>query len=229
MERRIFNSKLHMGEWLKYLYHRPEVSEKLPLVINIHGAGGRGDDLSLIETSVALTNAVKFVGDKAVIVAPQCHAKYWFDLFEVLTEFIDEMRHSDGIDLDRIYITGTSMGGYTTWQMCLSHPDWFAAAVPVCGGGMYWAAAGLKNLPIWATHGALDTTVLPEETIHMVKAINRKGGNAKITVFANAAHDAWTPTYTDPKVWEWMFEQKRGSAEAVSDTTEELKKVIKEG
>lgn len=42
-------------------------------------------------------------------------------------------------------------------------------------------------------------------------------------------HDAWTPTYTDPKIWEWMFEQKRGSAEATSDTTEELKSIIKEG
>ena len=75
----------------------------------------------------------------------------------------------------------------------------------------------------------MDVTVLPEETVHMVKQINLKGGNAKITIFADATHDAWTPTYTDPKIWEWMFEQKRGSAEAVSDTTDELKKVIKEG
>ncbi len=229
MERKLFESKLHSGEYLKYVCHKPDVQGKLPLVINLHGAGGRGDDLSLLEGSVALKNAVNFVGDKAMIVAPQCHKKYWFDLFEILTEFIDELRHSDDIDIDRVYITGGSMGGYTTWQICLSHPDWFAAAVPVCGGGMYWAAAGLKNLPIWATHGALDPVVLPEETIHMVKAINQKGGNAKITIFANAEHDAWTPTYTNPEIWEWMFAQKRNSTETVSDTTEALKKVIKEG
>lgn len=229
MERKIFESKLHLQENLGYVCHKPDIEGKMPLVISIHGAGGRGDDLSLLEDSVVLNNAVKFVGDKAMIVAPQCHAKYWFDLFEILTEFIDEMRNLPFIDKDRVYITGGSMGGYTTWQMCLSHPEWFAAAVPVCGGGMYWAAAGLKGLPIWATHGALDTTVLPEETVHMVKQINLKGGNAKITIFADATHDAWTPTYTDPKIWEWMFEQKRGSAEAVSDTTDELKKVIKEG
>ena len=229
MERRKFTSRLHTNEYLNYICHCPDSAEKLPLVINIHGAGGRGDDLSLIENGVSLVNAVKFVGDKAVIVAPQCHAKYWFDLFEVLTEFIDEMRHLDGVDIDRVYITGGSMGGYTTWQMCLSHPDWFAAAVPVCGGGMYWAAAGLKNLPIWATHGALDSTVLPEETIHMVKQVNLNGGNAKITIFADAKHDAWTPTYTDPEIWKWMFSQKRNSTEAVLDTTEELKSIIKEG
>lgn len=229
MERRKFTSKIHEGEYLNYICHCPDSVEKLPLVVCVHGAGGRGDDISLVETSLCVNEAIKHVGKRAVIVAPQCHAKYWFDLFEVLTEFIDEMRHLDGVDIDRVYITGASMGGYTTWQMCLSHPEWFAAAVPVCGGGMYWAAAGLKNLPIWATHGALDTTVLPEETVHMVKAINQKGGNAKITVFADATHDAWTPTYTDPEIWEWMFSQKRGSAEAVSDTTEELKSIIKEG
>ena len=228
MERRKFTSQLHAGEYLNYVYHCPDSSEKLPLVISIHGAGSRGDDLSLIENGIALQNGIKFKGDEAVFIAPQCHAKYWFDLFEVLTEFIDEMRHLSFVDIDRVYITGTSMGGYTTWQMVLSHPDWFAAAVPVCGGGMYWAAAGLKNLAVWATHGALDTTVLPEETVHMVKAINSNGGNAKITIFADTAHDAWVPTYTDPEIWNWMFSQKRSGETAVSDTTEVLKKVIKE-
>ncbi len=229
MERRKFTSKLHKGEYLNYIYHCPDSTEKLPLVICIHGAGSRGDDISLIETSLSVNEAVKHVGDKAVIVAPQCHKKYWFDLFEVLTEFIDTWRQAENVDTDRVYITGGSMGGYTTWQMCLSHPDWFAAAVPVCGGGMYWAGAGLKNLPIWATHGALDPVVLPEESIHMVKAINSNGGNAKITIFPNAAHDAWTPTYTDPEIWNWMFRQRRNNNEATSDTTEALKKVIKEG
>ena len=229
MERKIFESKLHAEENLGYVCHKPDIDGKTPLVINIHGAGSRGTDLAVIEGSFALNQAIKFVGDKAMIVAPQCHKKYWFDHFEVLTEFIDEMRHLDFIDKDRVYITGASMGGYTTWQMCLSHPEWFAAAVPVCGGGMYWAAAGLKNLPIWATHGALDTTVLPEETVHMVKQVNLNGGNAKITIFADAKHDAWTPTYTNPEIWEWMFSQSRKSTEVVSDTTEELKKVIKEG
>ena len=74
---------------------------------------------------------------------------------------------------------------------------------------MYWNGARLKNLPIWAFHGALDTTVLPEETLHMVKSVNQAGGSAKLTILPNAAHDAWTPAFTDDRLWKWMFSQTR--------------------
>lgn len=74
---------------------------------------------------------------------------------------------------------------------------------------MYWSAHRLKDLPIWAFHGALDTTVLPEETINMVSSVNRNGGNAKITIFPKADHNAWVPALSMDETWEWMFEQKR--------------------
>ena len=43
----------------------------------------------------------------------------------------------------------------------------------------------------------------------MVEAINNYGGNAKLTVYPNCDHNSWDATYSDPKVWEWMFAQKR--------------------
>lgn len=209
MEHKRFISKLHEGEYLDYLYSRPDTDKKLPLVFYIHGAGSRGNDLSLLEENTGLAEVIKHVGDKCIIAAPQCHGSFWFDLFEVLCEFVDTMRNAGAVDIDRVYITGASMGGYTTWQLCLSHPDWFAVAAPICGGGMYWAASRLKSLPIWAFHGALDATVLPEETIHMVKSINNAGGNAKITIFPKADHNAWVPALSMDETWEWMLAQKR--------------------
>jgi len=119
------------------------------------------------------------------------------------------MRHPENVDMNRVYLCGSSMGAYTSWQVAMSHPEWFAALVPVCGGGMYWNAARLKDLPIWAFHGALDATVLPEETLHMVAAVNRNGGNAKITIFPDVKHDAWVRAFGDDKMWEWMFSQER--------------------
>lgn len=144
-----------------------------------------------------------------IAMLPQCRYDTWFELFDLLLEFIDTMRHLPEVDSDRIYITGASMGGYTLWQLAMSRPDWFAAAVPICGGGMYWNGARLRNLPLWAFHGALDTTVLPEESIHMIKAVNQAGGKAKLTIFPDAAHDAWTPALTDDRLWSWMFSQRR--------------------
>jgi len=59
------------------------------------------------------------------------------------------------IDLNRVYVTGPSMGGYGTWSIIRLYPFVFAAAVPVSGGG----ASGFERMaavPIWCFH----TTVL---------------------------------------------------------------------
>ena len=69
------------------------------------------------------------------------------------------------------------------YYKAMSMPEYFAAIIPICGGGMCWNCIRLKDVPIWAFHGALDDTVLPEESMHMVAAVNRNGGNAKITVY----------------------------------------------
>ena len=100
------------------------------------------------------------------------------------------------------------MGAYATWQMCMSHPNWFAAVVPICGGGMYWNAQRLKNLPIWAFHGALDTVVLPTESQKIVESVNKHGGNAKLTIFENAQHNSWDDAFATDEMWEWLFKQK---------------------
>ena len=39
------------------------------------------------------------------------------------------------VDKSKIYVTGLSMGGYGTWDIIQRRPDFFAAAMPICGGG----------------------------------------------------------------------------------------------
>ena len=207
---KVFNSKKYNQSCLNYLEYSPDAhEEKLPLLIYLHGAGTRGNDFSqmrLIEPIKELKNGRRI---NAVIVAPQCYAETWFDLFGLLSEFIETAINQENIDRSRVYITGVSMGAYATWQMCISHPDWFAAVVPVCGGGMYWDAERLKDLPIWAFHGALDTVVFPEESIKMVSAINKNGGNAKLTILPKDDHNAWDSTFACDEMWKWLFSQKK--------------------
>ena len=179
------------------------------MLIYIHGAGSRGDTLSKMAEVGPIKELNSGRNIDAIVIAPQCHGDTWFDLFSVLTEFIDDYKNRENVDESRVYIAGVSMGAYATWQMCLSHPDWFAAAVPVCGGGMYWNAARLKNLPIWAFHGALDNVVFAEESIKMVSAINRNGGNAKLTIFPHDDHNSWDNAFSNNELWQWLFEQKR--------------------
>jgi pimeloyl-ACP methyl ester carboxylesterase len=98
------------------------------------------------------------------------------------------------------------------YQLAMAIPEAFAAIVPVCGGGMYWAAKRLVDVPVWAFHGAQDKTVLPEESLHMVAKVNAFGGNAKLTLYPNNAHDAWTDTYSNPEVYAWLLEHTKGES-----------------
>ncbi len=214
LEERRFSSALSPDNYFNY-YCRPcQGKGKQPLLIYLHGAGSRGSFLSQMGRVAVLGELDHGREIPGTVVAPQCHLDTWFDDLALLCEFIDFCRTQPEVDQDRVYLCGLSMGGYGAWQVAITHPDWFAALVPVCGGGMYWNAYRLKALPIWAFHGALDTVVLPEETIHMVKAVNQSGGNAKMTIYPDVEHNAWEGAFADDALWAWLYAQKRTDKES---------------
>ena len=90
-------------------------------------------------------------------------------LLELLPKFRDEF----AIDADRIYVMGLSMGGYGTWDMIQRHPEMFAAAVPICGGGDVTKAERIARLPVWAFHGDKDTVVPTSRSRDMIEACAR--------------------------------------------------------
>lgn len=143
------------------------------------------------------------------IYAPQCEADTWFDVFEQLIAFAKAVHEDPMTDRTRFTLAGVSMGGYAAWQLAMSRPALFAALTPVCGGGMAWNAHRLKDIPIRAYHGALDRTVLPEESVRMVDAVNTAGGRAELVTFADAGHNAWDPAFSDPGYWSWILEQHK--------------------
>jgi len=122
-------------------------------------------------------------------------------------DFVEFVREQPYADKTRIYLIGSSMGAYAVWQLAMSKPEWFAAIVPICGGGMYWNARRLKNTKIWAFHGCDDPVVYCEESKHMVERINRNGGDAKLTLLKGVGHDSWINAYRSPEVFEWLLEQ----------------------
>ena len=201
---------------LRYLTRYPEnfdPNKKYPAILFLHGAGTIGNDLDKLAGNPFFKH-VESLNLPCVIFAPQCNeGKVWFDLFERLEDFARAVLEFDFVDKDRYYVVGASMGGYATWQIAMSLNDIFAAAIPICGGGIYWYAGRLKNTPVWAFHGDSDPTVFCEESVKMVEATNKRGGNAKLTVYPNTGHNAWDPTYKDPKVWEWLFSQRLGQKE----------------
>ena len=83
----------------------------------------------------------------------------WPDVAETVLEIVAAVSREFAIDADRVYVTGQSLGGYGTWHFITKHPDLFAAAVPLCGGGDASRIAVARTLPIWAFHGGQDPVV----------------------------------------------------------------------
>ena len=207
-------------ECIEYMMRLPngyETGKRYPVIVSLHGAGTRGQRIEQLRDQCCFRVTDHMEDFPAIMITPLCPANTWFDVFETLKRFVTFISESDFCDPDRLYLMGGSMGGYTAWQLGMSMPEAFAAIVPICGGGMYWNASRLKNVPIWAFHGAKDHTVLCRESEIMVEKVNKHGGNAKLTIYPDNAHDAWTDTYSNPEVYAWMFSQKRGKPSEIQD------------
>lgn len=200
---------------IKYILQTAEnfdANKKYPTVIFLHGAGGRGNDIDHYLNGSSYFSETRCHMLDMVTFAPLCYANTWFDIFEQLIDFAVFASNSDFADKDRVYLMGASMGGYTTWQLAMSIPEIFAAIVPICGGGMYWNAGRLKSVPVWAFHGSEDPTIFPEESKKMVDAVNRSGGNAKLTICEGVGHNSWLNAYRSKEVFHWMLSHKRNSS-----------------
>ncbi len=203
---------------LQYLIRYPEgfdETKKYPTIFLLHGAGGRSDDIGKLKENPFFQEVEKHENFPFVVVAPLCSANTWFDLFHLLKELVIYATSLPFVDEDRFYGMGPSMGGYGTWHIAMSLPNYFAAIVPICGGGMYWNAARLINVPAWAFHGDADSAVYCEESKKMVNAVNAKGGNAKLTIYPGGKHNAWTPTYSNPEVFEWLLSHTNDNSKPV--------------
>ena len=202
---------------LPYLLSLPknydQTEENFPFVLFLHGMGERGNDLESVKNhgiaKLAETQDFPFIS-----VSPQCpddifRYSTWIQLIDELKALIDYIVQNYRVDKTRIYVTGLSMGGFGTWELIKSYPELFAAAAPICGGGSIKEIERIKDIPIWAFHGAKDDVVLLEESEKMVDALKSVGGNVKLTIYPEAEHDSWTETYDNPEFYEWLLSQKK--------------------
>jgi len=204
-------SRLHSRE-LHYLLFLPSTyavhPQRCPLMLFLHGAGERGDDLQLVKRH----GVAKIVEEQPafpwLVVSPQCPpTAAWAP--EPLLALLDEIEQHYDVDPERLYVTGLSMGGFGTWAVALAAPDRFAAIAPICGGGDPARVGVLRHLPVWAFHGARDPIVPLQRTVEMVEALRQCGGNVRFTVYPEAGHDAWTATYANPELYAWFLTHTR--------------------
>jgi predicted peptidase len=193
-----------------YLLYLPkdygEENKTWPLMLFLHGAGERGSDLNRVKKHGPPKLIEQGKDLPFIVVSPQCPAgQWWPECLDTLLALLDEVESSYAVDRERVYLTGLSMGGFGTWSLACQQPDRFAAIVPICGGGPWYLADRLKGTPVWAFHGAKDAVVPLRLSEEMVDAVQRRGGDAKLTVYPEANHDSWTLTYDNPELYTWFL------------------------
>lgn len=195
-------------DYLLFLPQGYDEKDAWPLMLFLHGAGERGDDLELVKTH----GPPKIVETKKdfpfILVSPQCKAGQWWESIE-LTALLDEIVAKHKVDKDRIVVTGLSMGGFGTWSLAAYTPNRFAAIAPICGGGEPYWTRQFAHVPVWAFHGGKDRLVPPERSQAMVDALTKHGGDPKLTIYPEAEHNSWTATYDNPELYDWLLQQKR--------------------
>lgn len=212
-----------------YVPFNYKAGQKYPLLVNLHGAGLRGEDnvqhLSFIQN---VMNMDGVGADQAIIIFPQCpENQKWVDTdwtlgsystdtvpesneLKAVMELIGQLQQEFSIDENRIYACGFSMGGYGTWDLLLRHSDVFAAGVPMCGAGDPGNAAKLADVGVWTIHGAMDPTVPVQGSRDMAEAMKAlPEADFHYTELPTHEHDVWNYTYTNWEIFTWLFSQSK--------------------
>ena len=201
------SEKHYNFNYVKYLPKDYDEGKEYPLVFFLHGAGERGDDLD----AAMRHGFMKHVRESGaeypfIFIAPQCpDKKYWGCFTESLLAFLDYICESLPIDKKRVYLTGLSMGGTGTWMLAMADPDRFAAIAPICGSGIYWYGEALAKVPVLAYHGDCDEIVPVQNSVEMVKSVNKRGGNAQIKILHGVTHNAWETAYKGDELYTWLL------------------------
>ncbi len=207
---------------VNYLLYLPpdygrDPQHKWPLILFLHGQLEWGDDPTVL-TRQGVPRLLDEGADlPAIVASPQTpEGQRWWPRTAILNAFLDRIAADYAVDPQRIYLTGISMGGYGAWAMAIHYPQRFAALVPIAGGADYATdnvppeICGLKDVPTWAFHGEQDLNVPCTESVNAVEALQACGGNARLTLYPDAAHiEAWERAYAGDELWTWLWAQKR--------------------
>ena len=148
------------------VYAPKNIEKGRPLIIQMHGMN---------QDAPYQQNAAKWesIADTArfVVVFPNGQNKAW-DIggdkdINFLKAIINEMYQKYGIDKNRVYVSGFSMGGMMSYHAANKMGDMIAAIAPVSGGG--GVNSPKRAMPIMHTHGTTDDVVNYNSTVNTLK------------------------------------------------------------
>ena len=109
-----------------------------------------------------------------------------------------------------VYLTGEGKGAVDAWEMAARNPNFFAAALPVGGAGSPSQAVALKELPVWAFHGAHDPVMPVADSRTMNEALKAAGTTVALyTEYTENEQVQLNGVWGNLEVIDWLFNQTR--------------------
>src|SRR5690349_18408910 len=219
-------------ETLPALYSK--TTKRYPLIVFIHGIGELGTGLSRLNCcglpyhikggtfpAKFLVNGVYY---SFIVISPQFRVR---PSAAQVQSVVDYAKSHYRVDNSRVYVSGLSMGGGSTWDFSAVYGQNAAAIVPVCGGTKptttLASKVASKNLPIWTISSSADRVVPISWARDWISWIDSRNttyaSKTKLTVYSTESHNAtWARAFNPASridgrnIYEWMLLYKRGSS-----------------
>ena len=181
---------------------------KLPLLISLHGGGGKEMSLSRQLTRSAEVKGLRLAelaGQDLIVLEPNSSDSWEPASLNAMLEYV--LKTFPDVDENRLYVMGHSMGGVGTWAWINESPDLFAAAAP-CGFPVEEPGnpERLVDLPIWGMAGGNDgpRTAGIKEMVDRLRAAGNP--NVKHTAFPGASHSQGNAAvFSSEELVKWML------------------------
>ncbi len=202
---------------LPYRYLLPanyDPATAYPVVLFLHGSYevGTDNEAQLTTNGIGFFNLIQDNRNTfpCFLIVPQANPTDNWNSNTLLQTLraIRELASRYNIDLNRLYVTGPSMGGFGTWTALRLYPSVFAAAVPVSGGGAS-SFERIASTPIWCFHAANDSAVGVSGSDNAVSGTRQAGGQVIYTRYATGDHMIALTAYSNPHLMPWMMAQRR--------------------
>jgi predicted peptidase len=213
------------GSTMRYLVWLPDGygenrDKQHPLIVFLHGSGDPEFDSEFV-LSFGLP-AVLELGEEPegfdfVVVSPQAspNTAFWQGRqIDVIDDLLQDVLDTYLVDPDRVYLTGLSMGGYSSWYLATAYPERYAAMASLSGSGyqnMDQLPASficrMVPVPVWGIHGEKDLIADYQVVESLVlRYQDICDTSVEWTSYPEAGHlETYERAYRDPELYNWML------------------------
>ncbi len=195
-----------LADYSLYVPESYTPQQNWPLIICLHGAGGRGDHYIW-----SWLRAAKSKG--YMLLAPKSMDVTWSVLRPMLdvssiTAIFQDVCSTYAVDKSRVFLSGLSDGGTFTYLYGLSSAEMFAGISPIAGDfhgmmdGMLRKKQGI-DLPIYIVHGAQDHIFRVGSIRQGYDLLTKIGYNATYEELPDWGH-AYTSSINEKLVLPWF-------------------------